>query len=144
MTDRKRRRSAEYTVGYCKPPTHSRFKPGQSGNPKGRPKGTRNLKTDLQSELGGLITVTENGQRRRISRQEAILRRHSLKAMEGDHKAALLLFNMIMRLSGDEDIAPIDPEAITAEDAKLIERLEQRIHRRMRATDPGKKKEPKQ
>lgn len=143
MAERKRRRSAEYTVGYGKPPIDTRFKPGQSGNPKGRPKGTRNLKTDLQSELGGTITVTENGQRRRISRQEAILRRHSLKAMEGDHKAALLLFNMIIRLSGDEDVAPIDPDAITAEDARLIERLEQRIRRRMTAKDPAMKKEPK-
>ena len=39
-------------VGYRKPPMHTRFKPGQFGNPRGRPKGTKNLKTDLQEELG--------------------------------------------------------------------------------------------
>ncbi len=41
-----------YDVGYRKPPKHTRFKPGQSGNPRGRPKGTKNLKTDLIEELG--------------------------------------------------------------------------------------------
>ena len=47
----------KYAVGYRKPPTATRFKPVQSGNPKGRPKGSPNLATDLSTELGELITV---------------------------------------------------------------------------------------
>ena len=42
--------SDDYEVGYKKPPIHTRFKPGVSGNPKGRPKGTKNLATDLAEE----------------------------------------------------------------------------------------------
>jgi hypothetical protein len=42
--------SGDYQVGYGKPPKHTQFKPGKSGNPQGRPKGTKNLKTDLIAE----------------------------------------------------------------------------------------------
>ncbi len=42
---------SDYEVGYGKPPRHTRFQPGRSGNPRGRPKDTKNLKTDLIEEL---------------------------------------------------------------------------------------------
>ena len=46
-----------YTIGYGKPPEHSRFQKGQSGNKKGRPKGARNLKTETIEELSETVTV---------------------------------------------------------------------------------------
>src|ERR1700742_2968486 len=46
-------------VGYKRPPKHTQFRPGQSGNPKGRPKGTQNLKSDLREELGEIVRVRE-------------------------------------------------------------------------------------
>jgi hypothetical protein len=52
-------------VGYKRPPTHTRFKPGQSDNPKGRPKHARNLKTEFLEELNEVILVREGGGRRR-------------------------------------------------------------------------------
>lgn len=57
----------DYTVGYGKPPRHTRFQKGQSGNPRGRPKGARGLKADLRAELSERVRVTENGRTRRLT-----------------------------------------------------------------------------
>jgi hypothetical protein len=58
-----------YRIGYGKPPTHSRFRPGQSGNPAGRRKGVRNLMTDVKRTLSTLIKVREDGRRARNRRK---------------------------------------------------------------------------
>jgi hypothetical protein len=65
----------QYPVGYKKPPRHTQFKPGMSGNAKGRPKGAKNFATVLEHELRARIEVTENGKRKRISKREAIASR---------------------------------------------------------------------
>jgi hypothetical protein len=59
--------------GYKSPPKEHQFAPGASGNPRGRPKGSRNLRTDLAQLMKKTVAVRENGKRRRISRQEAML-----------------------------------------------------------------------
>ena len=63
MADDKDKR--DYEIGYGKPPKQTRFKPGQSGNPRGRPSGTRNLRTDLAEELAERIAISEGGRRQR-------------------------------------------------------------------------------
>jgi hypothetical protein len=80
-------------VGYKRPPRHTRFKPGQSGNLKGRPKGTKNFATVMDKELSTKIEVTENGRRRRISKREAIVKQTVNKAASGDPKATVVLLN---------------------------------------------------
>ena len=57
-----------YAVGYGKPPLHTRFKKGQSGNVHGRPKGSRNLAGVLERELNSPVTINENGQRKTITK----------------------------------------------------------------------------
>ena len=59
-----------YEVGYRKPPQHTQFRPGESGNPAGRRKGVRNLATDVKRILKVPVKVKENGRSRKISTQD--------------------------------------------------------------------------
>jgi hypothetical protein len=86
-------------AGYKQPPKSARFTTGQSGNPRGRPKGTRNLKTDLNDLMNKRIVVRENGSVRNISRQEAVLLGLFGKAAQGDVRASTNLINMVMKLN---------------------------------------------
>jgi hypothetical protein len=97
-------------VGYCSPPESTRFKPGQSGNPKGRPKGSRNLATDLAAELGEQITLREGGRARRISKQRALISALMAKGLSGDVRATTALLALYARLitePAEEEAAPL-------------------------------------
>ena len=95
--------SKNYEVGYGKPPKHSQFKPGRSGNPKGRPKGARGLKTDLKEELRSRVKVTENGQTTSVSKQQLVIKALFQKAIKGDVRAAERIMAMIIQVIGIED-----------------------------------------
>ena len=87
-----------YDVGYRKPPTGTRFKKGQSGNPKGRPKGKRNASSLILRTLGAKVVINENGRRREITKFEAALTQLANKAAQGDMRA-LNLATALMRLA---------------------------------------------
>ena len=70
-------------AGYGKPHRHSRFKKGQSGNPKGRPKGGRNFSTDVKATLEEPIRVTHHGKAQTVSTQHAALLGQAGKARVG-------------------------------------------------------------
>jgi len=78
----------DYEVGYGKPPKERRFQKGVSGNPTGRPKKTPNFHSIFIKESGSLITVNDNGQRRRISKLEGIAKQLHNKALTGNIPAA--------------------------------------------------------
>jgi hypothetical protein len=84
--------------GYCNPPKQHRFKPGKSGNPHGRPKGSRNIRSDLTQLMKRKVAVRENGRPRRISRQEAMLLSLYDKAVHGDVRAATNIINMMLEI----------------------------------------------
>ena len=75
MAKATKRAPADYVVGRGKPPAHSRFRPGQSGNPGGRKKGSRNLKSVLEEVMREEIELTENGKKRSVSLLEALIKR---------------------------------------------------------------------
>ncbi|TPI63366.1 hypothetical protein FJ420_13120 [Mesorhizobium sp. B3-1-3] len=78
----------EQEVGYGKPPKHSRFKPGQSGNPKGRPKKPeKNFANEVQSELDLKVVVRENGREIQLTKGAVIVKTLVGKAMKGDVRA---------------------------------------------------------
>jgi hypothetical protein len=78
-----------YTVGYGRPPKHTRFKPGQSGNPKGRPKQDQTLKEQLLSIYTSNVAVTDGNRRQRMPALVAIKKALMGKALKGDTCAAL-------------------------------------------------------
>ncbi len=93
MKDPKRPSSTggEYTVGYGRPPQHTRFQPSRSGNPKGRPKGSKTLSTLFAEELAQTVTLTENGKRTKVSKRQALVKQAINKALSNDPKAAALV-----------------------------------------------------
>ena len=115
-------------VGYKNPPKDTQFKPGQSGNPKGRPKGARNLKTDLMEELGEKIVVTENGQQRTISKQQALVKAMMAKGMQGDITAGRAIFNLALgfeQVSSQERISLV----MTEDDDAVMQAFKEKVRK---------------
>lgn len=109
----------DYDIGYGKPPRHTQFKPGQSGNPKGRPRRTRNFKTDLREELEAEVVVTEGGRTQTISRQKAMIKRTVEKALKGDLRATQMLAQWVNTHLTD-DPALLASEPLDKEDLALL------------------------
>jgi Family of unknown function (DUF5681) len=95
----------KYRVGYKCPPLHTRFKPGQSGNPKGRPAGRPNAKTTVERVMNERVTVREGEKTRHMTKFEAMLQTQALKGMKGDGRSAGMVINVMTRtgLLGDPD-----------------------------------------
>jgi Family of unknown function (DUF5681) len=89
-----RKPSTGYAVGYGRPPIWSRFQSGQSGNPKGRPRGARSAAAMAQSALERKIPVTESGAKRSMTVREVAYRRIAEKAISGDIKALICLLSL--------------------------------------------------
>ncbi|HYL33442.1 MAG TPA: DUF5681 domain-containing protein [Stellaceae bacterium] len=119
--------NSSYTVGYGRPPRSSQFKPGKSGNPKGRPKGAKNFATVIQEELEVKIAVTENGRRRKITKRQAVAKQLVNKAAAGDAKVIPVLLNEARLHEGQP--AAISTEALFGrpEDRNVIENIVKRI-----------------
>ena len=98
MTDHKRKLAPLPTtnneVGYKRPPVHSRFKPGQSGNPTGRAKGRRNLKTMFNQILNEQVSLRDGSEVRQVSKMEAVLRRVVVDAVKGDQRRMATEFRL--------------------------------------------------
>jgi Family of unknown function (DUF5681) len=107
----------DYKVGYRKPPKRNRFKPGQSGNPKGRPRGTRNFKTDVKSTLNTLVKLTRDGKSHKVSTQKAMLLRLLEKALSGDVRALDRLIFLAQAYNDDELVAA---GRLSANDAHVL------------------------
>lgn len=120
-------------VGYRRPPRNTRFKKGKSGNPSGRPKGSKNLATIIHTTVSEKVVINENGRRRTISKLEAAAMQAANRAAAGDPRASRLLFDLLQQLDGGAAQPPsrILPDA----DKQIMKRLVAR----MRATGKPRK-----
>jgi Family of unknown function (DUF5681) len=84
--------AAPYSVGYGRPPKNTQFKKGRSGNPKGRPKGRRNLSSELRKLFTDPVIVHVRGKQRRVAAILALQHVQLNRALKGDHRAALAVF----------------------------------------------------
>jgi hypothetical protein len=135
----KKSSDGNYSVGYGKPPESTRFKPGQSGNPKGRPKGSKNLTTLFSEELGRSVILKENGKTRRVPKAEAIVKQVINKALGADAKSTIIVLDEMRRLEGLADGQhAAAPDISRPEDQATLESIFRRIQLMEGARGAGK------
>jgi hypothetical protein len=125
-------KTEDYEVGYGKPPRHTRFAKGQSGNPRGRPSGAKNFTTLLEEALDEPVTVTENGGRRKVSKRRAIVTQLVNRSATADFRAIKLLFDIVRDV--ERQSVPASPE--TAEFSEAEEKVLQQIRSRFSKGEP--------
>jgi hypothetical protein len=111
----------EYAVGYRRPPLHTRFQPGRSGNPSGRPKGSPNLKSILEQVLKEQISLREGNVAKKITKAEAIIRGLVIGAMKSDSRSQATLFRLVEQIGQFED----KPEPIRKIELVVLDPLPQ-------------------
>lgn len=111
-----------YAVGYGKPPRHTQFRPGQTGNPRGRPKAPRAFDELIEKELSQLVTVREGDQSRRLPKRTVIVKQLVKKAMEGEDRALRSLLMLIGAAKTEKQRAAAIGEADSDAPLTKIER----------------------
>jgi hypothetical protein len=111
---------SEYKVGPGKPPLHTRFKKGQSGNPKGRPKGAPNMQTLVDEVLGRIVVIRENGDAREVTAAHAVMLKMLEAGLADHHPSRAYILDLIMKTNG-----PANDDAeqeLPSEDDEIIHR----------------------
>ena len=116
----------DYEVGYRKPPRQTRFTKGQSGNPRGRSPGAKNLKTLLSEALNEFVIVSENGGRRKITKREAIVTQLVNRSVSRFSRDQILL-DMVRDIEGQTEPASAETASFSEADEKVIEQLKARF-----------------
>jgi hypothetical protein len=116
--------AARVPVGYGQPPLASRFKPGTSGNAKGRPKGSKNLKTLIREAMTASISIQEGEKTRRVTKLEGVVLRQLQSALKGSDRAALAVIKMAHQLRFLEDSESATAEtALSPEEERILNEL---------------------
>ena len=119
--------SEDYEVGYGRPPRHTQFPKGQSGNPRGRPTGVRNKGSVVREVIERRVTIRENGIQRTVTVFEALVEKLVSKALQGSVNDQIKLIQVIEKHAPEqfEDIELVRPDlsALSDEDLAVLRTL---------------------
>jgi hypothetical protein len=88
----------QYAVGYCRPPLETRFQKGQSGNPTGRAKGRRSVKSEIEEIANKKVNVRDGDTKRQVTLLGANVLTHAMRGAKGDHRSSALLFKLAAKM----------------------------------------------
>ena len=117
----------DHEVGYGKPPRHTRFAQGQSGNPRGRPAGAKNLRTLLSEALNEPVVVTENGGRRKVSKRQAIITQLVNRSATADFRAIKILLDIMRDIERQTEPTAPETSDFSEADEKVLEQIKARF-----------------
>lgn len=115
--------TSTYEVGFGKPPRATQFKKGESGNPRGRPKGSKNFESKVVAMFDRKIVIQEKGRPRRITMADAILMKLTAQAIAGDMSATRLAIGLLQMTR--QESAPTDVFSSEADRALLMAFLDE-------------------
>jgi hypothetical protein len=124
----------DYEVGYRKPPKGSRFRTGQSGNPKGRPKRQLNVRADIEAAFSEMVPIKENGQVTYVSYPVAAMKALFAQVVKGNPRATMAFFQLLMAFLPS---SPPSQENGATEDEEFLRRFEERIAKRLKRDQEG-------
>lgn len=113
--------ASKYELGFAKPPKNSQFKKGQSGNPKGRPKGSVNTMKLIETELDEKIYVKEGNKQITLTKQQAIIKQIINKALKGDTKSSLFMVDVMKELDAYKEEAAAVVNSIKKDDKSILD-----------------------
>jgi len=124
----------DYEIGFGKPPEQTRFKPGESGNPKGRPRRSRNMRTLLQEGLKSKVTIREGDKMRKVSKAEAIAMKLLADAAAGKPAAVAKVLEYASEIAAEEERHG-GSTTLTETDKDILDRYIQAV--RLRGENDG-------
>lgn len=113
----------DYEVGYAKPPKETRYRKGESGNPRGRPKGRKNHLTALYQAMNETITITENNKRTTVTKFEAVMKQIMNQALKGNGPVARLVITHLLPLAERMDAQQGTKRVSSVEDQQIVKEL---------------------
>jgi len=123
--------------GYGKPPKESQFKPGQSGNPKGRPKDSKSLKTIVQKELAGKLEIKVQGTKKKVTKLEAAVMKLVNDALTGNVKSLSELLKLAATYAPTDDTSGAETLPPSEEDQALLQAFVKRMSKKMNKEAPN-------
>lgn len=111
----------DYEVGYGRPPKHSQFAKGQSGNKSGRAKGSKNLKTVVEKEANAKVHIREGGKSKTVTKVDALFKAMLNKGIQGDTKAGQIAFGLMEKHLPPPDTQGSDAAPLTKEELSILQ-----------------------